>query len=348
MSAAGRASRRAVGRWILWCAALLPAVALGANRIGVVYNGGDADLGFNRLILEGVQRFQQERGRSVQLLLHANAAALAGSELERALAREQFDALLFATSTLGPVVAEIGERYPRLRLEVDDAFADGSGNLRSVRFRFEEGGYLAGIVAAQASRSGRLGFVAVDFSGLRRFGCAFAQAARATRADIQVDARLIAPSATAFTDAEHGRSLALQLIDGGADVVLHAAGGSGLGVLAAAAERKVYGIGVDANQNGLYPGHVLTSVLKRMDVAVYASLVALDGAVWHPGPHSVGLAEGAVDLAFDGHNAGLIDDATRQALGAARFALVAGDIFPAELDAADGCPYLDYPPASGS
>ncbi len=145
---------------------------------------------------------------------------------------------------------------------------------------------------------------------------------------------MIGDHATAFSDPAGGRRKAQELLDAGADVVFAAAGGSGLGVLEVVAGADAYGIGVDDNQNGLYPGHVLTSVLKRMDVSVYSTLVALHDGSWKPGAQSVGLLEGAVGLAMDEYNKNLISQATRSELETAEFAIRSGelDVVDAQVD----------------
>ena len=146
-------------------------------------------------------------------------------------------------------------------------------NVRSIVFKEEEGSYLVGMLAAMASKTGKIGFVGgMDIPLIRKFACGYVQGAKAVNPDIEVFQNMTGDTGAAWNDPVKGGELARSQFERGADVVYHAAGGTGMGVLQAAADAGKLGIGVDSNQNHLHPGSVLTSMLKRVDNAVYESL----------------------------------------------------------------------------
>lgn len=340
----------------LWVLLLIgPAVAAadaaaarvgGAEHIAVVYTGAANDAGFNHLILQGVRDFEAQRRVKVQIFTHPLGEIFDGSELQRLLGRAIDDGVnavvLAGALTYEELMQQLSLRYPKLRLVAIDGARVVPGNVQTVVFRSHEAAYLAGIVAARSSRSGTLGFVGgLDASVIRAFGCAYAQGAHAARKDITVLGRMIGSEATAFSDPAGGAAMTRELIAARADVVFAAAGGSGLGALDEIARAGIFGVGVDDNQNSLHPGRILTSVVKRIDVSVYTTLVALHDGVWRPGLQSVGLSESAVGLAMDEHNRSLIDRATRSELEVAEFAIRSGEleVINAEVDPT-GCEAL--------
>lgn len=332
---------------LLLAAALAPAWAVEPQRIGVVYDPAVDDHGFNMLFLQGVRLFESQRNVRLRQFDQPHEQIFTATALREVLGRaidDGLQAIVFGGSaTLDAVQNEVARQHPTIKLVAIDSVGAGPPNLQGVVFRFEEATYLAGIVAGRRSRNGVIGYVAgLDAAFMRSYGCAFAAGARRARPEVRVLARTVGNDSTAFSNLEGGRRQARALLAAGADVVFQAAGGSGLGVLAEVAEAGAFGIGVDANQNGLYPGRILTSVLKRLDVAVYSSLIALQEDRWHAGPRSVGLADGAVGLAMDAHNRDLIDESLRSELEDAEFAIVSGETVVPVLSA-DGqqCPDIE-------
>ncbi len=142
----------------------------------------------------------------------------------------------------------------------------------------------------------------------------------------------------AWNDPVKGGELAKSQFDRGADVVYHAAGGTGIGVLQAAKDAGKLGIGVDSNQNGLQPGSVLTSMLKRVDVAVTNAFKEGGSANWG-GIQVLGLAEGGVDYAMDENNASLVTDEMKAAVEKAKADIIAGTITVHDYMSDTACPY---------
>lgn len=143
----------------------------------------------------------------------------------------------------------------------------------------------------------------------------------------------------AFNDPAKGGELAKSQIDRGADVIYHAAGATGLGVLQATADAGKLGIGVDSNQNALHPGKVLTSMLKRVDIAVEKAFTDAKDGNWTSGIYSLGLAEGGVDWALDEHNEPLITDDMKAAVDQAKADIISGKIVVHDYMASESCPF---------
>jgi len=178
------------------------------------------------------------------------------------------------------------------------------------------------MAAAMASRSGKVGFVGgMDIPLVRKFACGYEQGAKYANPKVEVSTSLIGPTPAAWTDPVRGAELTKGQVQKGVDVVFSAAGSSGLGIMQAAKDAGILAIGVDSNQNGLHPGTMLTSVLKRVDHAVYQ---AFNGV--KPGVTALGLKEGGVGLAMDEHNARLVTPAMRARLDTAQADIVSGKL----------------------
>jgi basic membrane protein A len=241
----------------------------------------------------------------------------------------------------GPFAA-LAPAHPDVRFVLIDAVVDAA-NVESVLFREEQGSYLIGILAALFSDAGHIGFVGGwDAPIIRKFGCGFIQGALSVRPDIMVEVAMIGGTPQAFYQADEGERLADAMFTAGADVVYHAAGQSGDGVIRAAVAHDAYAIGVDINQNGQAPGHVLTSMLKRVDIAVFSSLQRMARGQWSAGLTVLGLREGGVDWALDRHNVQLVSEHMHTAIEDAEFDILTGVIDVAVYTEDDGCPVHDF------
>ena len=207
-------------------------------------------------------------------------------------------------------VQNLADSYPKIRFSVVDGLVPPLyPNVQSITFRDHEGAFLIGFIAAYASKSDHIGFIGgMDVPLIRNFALGFEQGAKLANPDIRVDQDMIGDTPVAWNNPERGFKLAREQFDSGADIIFAAAGGSTRGVLKAAQTYGKLGIGVDTNQNGLYPGHVLTSLVKRVDIAVYDALISAKEGQWQPGIKMLGLKEGALDYAVDQHNKGLMSN----------------------------------------
>ena len=206
-------------------------------------------------------------------------------------------------------------------------------NVQSVLFKEQEGSFLVGALAALTSKTGKVGFVGgMDIPLIRKFECGYEQGAKAANPKAEVFKNMTGTTASAWNDPTRGGELAKAQFAKGVDVVFAAAGGTGVGVYQAAKDAGKLAIGVDSNQNHLQPGTMLSSMVKRVDVAVYNVLKE-----WKPGISVLGLKEGGVEYAVDANNAKLIAPAVKTKLDAYKADIIAGKIKVADYMADNAC-----------
>lgn len=321
--------------------ALLAGVALAqdAAEPAVIFDlGGKFDKSFNESSFSGAQRWAEETG-----------GTFAEFELQDEAQREQA-IRRFAEAGNNPIImagfmnatplSEIAPDYPETTFVIIDAVVD-QPNVRSVVFNEHEGSYLVGLLAGMASESGVVGFVGgMDIPLIRKFGCGYAQGVLAANPDATVIANFTGTTPAAWNDPAKGSELTLAQIGQGADVVYAAAGGTGVGVLQTAADNDILSIGVDANQNYLHPGEVLTSMLKRVDNAVYDAMSA--GADVETGVQVMGVANEGVGYALDEHNQSLITEEMKAAVDAAAAQIASGEIAVHDYTTDETCPAIQF------
>ncbi len=303
--------------------------------------GGKFDKSFNEAAFNGAQRWAEETGgtfREIELQSEA--------QREQALRR-------FAEAGANPVITTgfafadpvnaVAPDYPDTKfVNIDGWLPEVPANVQLIGFQEHQGSYLVGMLAAMASKSNKVGFIGgMDIPLIRHFACGYAQGVKAMNPDATVIANMTGTTPAAWNDPVKGSELTKAQISQGADVVYAAAGGTGVGVLQTAADENILSIGVDSNQNYLHPGKVLTSMLKRVDVAVYDSMKA--GADIETGGLTVlGLAEEGVGYALDEFNASLITDEMKAKVDAARQDIIDGKLDVVSYYANDSCPVLDF------
>ena len=301
--------------------------------------GGKFDKSFNEAAFNGAQKWADETGgtyREIELQ----------SEAQREQALRRFaDAGMNPIITLGFAMADpltaVAPDYPDTKFVAIDVTWLEADNIRQIGFAEHEGSFLVGMLAGLKSESGTVGFIGgMDIPLIRHFGCGFAQGAKAANPDVKIVANMTGTTPAAWNDPVKGSELTSAQISQGADVVFAAAGGTGVGVLQTAADQNILGIGVDSNQNHLHPGKVLTSMLKRVDVAVYDALKA--GTDVETGVFTLGLAEDGVGYALDENNASLISDEMKAAVDTAREQIIAGNLTVASYYENDSCSALDF------
>ncbi|MEM1044729.1 MAG: BMP family ABC transporter substrate-binding protein [Pseudomonadota bacterium] len=305
---------------------------------GLVYDlGGKFDKSFNEAAFNGAEKFKNDTGIEYRDFEIQN-----DSQREQALRN-------FARRGLSPIVAigfsqanaveKVAKEFPDLKFAIVDMVVD-LPNVRSILFKEHEGSYLVGLLAAMASGSDKVGFVGgMDIPLIRRFACGYVQGAKAAKEKVEIFQNMTGTTGAAWNDPVKGGELAKSQFAQGADVVYHAAGGTGIGVLQAAADAGKLGIGVDSNQNGLHPGSVLTSMLKRVDVAVDTAFSDAKAGSWTSGVYVLGLAEGGVDWAFDDNNKNLITSGMKEAVDQAKADIIAGTVVVHDYMADKTCPF---------
>ncbi len=317
----------------LLCAVVVPAEI----KPAVVYDvGSKFDKSFNEGVYNGAERFTEETG-----IAYAEFQISTEAQREQALrnfARRGYSPIIGVGFSQAPAVDKVAAEYPETSFSIIDMVVDRP-NVQSIVFKEHEGSFLVGMIAAMASETGTVGFVGgMDIPLIRRFACGYEQGVRHVDPDATIYQNMTGTTPTAWTDPVKGAELAKSQFDRGADVVFAAAGATGLGVLQAAADGGKLSIGVDSNQNYLHPGSVLTSMLKRVDVAAYdVYMSAMDGT-WEPGVRVLGLAENGVGWALDEHNESLISAETAERVEAARAAIIAGALPVHDYMATNSCP----------
>jgi basic membrane protein A len=307
-------------------------------RPAVVYDmGGKFDKSFNEGVYNGITRFTTETGTEVMEFEVTNEA-----QREQAITRM---AQRGATVVLGvgfsqaDAIDKVSSENPDKEFAIIDVYWLDQPNLRQYRFAEHEGSYLVGVAAAMASDSGTIGFVGgMDIPLIRKFECGFRQGVMATNPDAEVVVNYTGTTPAAWNDPTKGAELARSQIDRGADVVYHAAGGTGLGVIRAAADAGKLAIGVDSDQAAVAPGSVLTSMLKRVDVAAYDTMMDAKNGEFTPGIVNLGLAEEGVGYVADENNAELLTEEMRTAMEEAKAKIIAGEISVHDYETDQSCP----------
>jgi basic membrane protein A len=232
-------------------------------------------------------------------------------------------------------LSKVAPEYPDTRFGVIDVGWLDMPNLRQYIFNEHEGSYLVGMLAAMASKTGTVGFVGGQDIGLiRRFGCGYAQGVLAVNPNASIIANMTGTTGAAWNDPVKGGELTKAQISQGADVVFAAAGGTGIGVLQTAADEGILSIGVDMNQNHLQPGSVLTTMLKRVDNAVYDAFKG--NGDW------AGTMQGVVGYAMDEHNASLVTADMQAKVNAAEASIKSGTLSVHDYMSDDSCPVLSF------
>jgi basic membrane protein A len=300
-------------RQVLVAAALaLAAGAAGAQPAIIFELGGKNDKSFGEAAWRGAEAWKRETGKPYLEFEIANAPQR--EQAARRFAERGANPIVGVGFPQASAIDKVARDFPQLRFAIIDMVVD-LPNVQSFVYREHEGAFLVGMLAAMASKTGTVGFVGgQDIPLVRKVLCGYEQGARFARPGVKFTSAM-----TGTTNAARGAELTKTQIAQGADVMFAAAGTTGLGVLQAAKDGGIYGIGVDVNQNHLHPGTMLTSMLKRVDLAV---LQAFRGV--QPGVTVLGLKEGALDYALDEHNAKLIPPAMRQRTDAAKADIVAG------------------------
>jgi basic membrane protein A len=315
---AARPARRAGAAAAAAAALALGLAGAASGQPAVIYElGGKFDKSFNQAAWEGAERWKKETGRPY--LEFEVAQAPQREQAARRFAERGADPIVGIGFPQASSIEKVAREFPERRFAIIDMVVNAP-NVQSFVFREHEGAFLVGLMAAMASRSGTVGFVGgQDIPLVRKVLCGYEQGARHGSAAAKVLSAMTGTTHTAWVDPPRGAELAKAQLAQGADVIFAAAGTTGLGVLQAARDAGKLGIGVDSNQNGLHPGFVLTSMLKRTDVAVYQAFQGVK-----PGITSLGLKEGALDVAIDEHNARLVTPEMKRRVDQARADIVAG------------------------
>ena len=281
--------------------------------------GGKFDKSFNEAGYRGVEKWKAETGKPYMEFEISNETQRV--QALRRMAERGASPIISIGFSQASALQQVAKEFPKTQFAIIDGVVN-LPNVASITFKEHEGSYLVGVAAALKSKSGKLGFIGgMDIPLIRKFQCGYEQGVKATNAKAETFANMTGTTATAWNDPTRGAELAKSQFAKGVDVVFAAAGGTGAGVYQAAKDAGKLAIGVDSNQNHLQPGTMLTSMVKRVDVAVYNVLKG-----FKPGLQQLGLKEDGVMPAMDEHNAKLFDAATKTKLDAARADIISGKI----------------------
>jgi len=313
---------------IFFTAALVLALFAGnafAFKPAVIYDmGGKFDKSFNQAAYNGAEMFMKESGIKYKDFEPTNESQY--EQAMRRFASRGSDLIVVVGFSFGSALEKIAPEFPDTKFVIVDMVVD-QPNVQSVVFKEHEGSFLVGMLAAMKSETGKVGFVGgMDVPLIRKFALGYKEGAQFVNKDVEVFQNMTGTTPAAWGDPIKAGELARSQFDRGADVIFTAAGGSGMGVLQAAADLKKFSIGVDSNQNYIHPGSVLTSMVKRVDLAVFEAMKDAKSGNWKGGIKVLGLSDGGVDYAIDEYNEALITPEMKTKVEAAKADIISGKI----------------------
>jgi basic membrane protein A and related proteins len=303
----------------------------------VIYDlGHKFDASFNEGVYHGAEKFKKDSGVDYRDLEIQNDAER--EQDLRKFAKAGYSPIMTVGFSWATALGKVADEFPNTKFAIIDSVVD-KPNVQSITFKEHEGSFLVGVIAAKTSKTGKVGFVGgMDIPLISKFGCGYAQGVKYANSGDQVFANMTGTDFHAWTDPVKGGELAKSQMDRGADIVYAAAGATGQGVLKAAADAGKFGIGVDSDQDGLFPGHVLTSMVKHVDVATYNSFMDAKNGTWKPGHLALGLKEGGVAYATDDYNKSILTPEATAAADAAKADIISGKIEVHDYMADNKCP----------
>ncbi len=286
--------------------------------------GGKSDKSFNEAAFNGVEKFKSDTG--IDYLEYEVTKVSEREQATERMARKGADIVVAIGFAQAAAVEKAAKAYPDTKFTIIDMVVD-LPNVQSIVFREEQGSFLVGIAAAMASKTGTVGFIGgMDIPLIRKFALGYKEGVLYANPNAEVIENMTGTTPAAWNDPTKGSELAKSQFDRNADVVFAAAGGTGLGVLQSAADEKKLAIGVDSNQDHLHPGTMLTSMLKRVDVAVYNTMMSAKDGTWKPGVQVLGLEEDGVGFSVDEWNKGVLTEDMIAAMNKAKADIIAGKI----------------------
>lgn len=294
-------------------------------KVGLVLDkGGKDDKSFNSAAYQGATKAQKELGIDLKYVEATDTNAL--ENLHRSFAKKDFDLIIGIGFAQTDAVKKVAAQFPDKKFALVDGEVQAP-NVRSLLFEEHEGSYLVGAIAAQASKTGQVGFIGgMDIPLIRRFEMGYKAGIEKQNPKAKLTSNYIGITGEAWNNPAKAKELALAQYNSGVDVIFVAAGASGSGVFDAAEEKKKFAIGVDSNQNWMKPGFILTSMLKRVDVAVYDTIKAAKDGQFKSGIARFGLKDKGIDYAVDSHNDKILTPALRKTAENLKAQIISGQI----------------------
>lgn len=312
----------------------LTAGAVTADPAIIFDLGGKFDKSFNESAYEGAERWAKETGgsyRDVELTSDAQR-----EQALRRFAESGYNPVVMAGFSFATALETVAADYPDTKFAIIDMVVDAP-NVRSVVFSEHEGSYLVGVAAAYAAKGDTVSFVGgMDIPLISKFACGYAQGFKSVKPEGKVIVNMTGTTPAAWNDPVKGGELTRAQKSAGSEVVFAAAGGTGLGVLQTAKDEGMLAIGVDSNQNYLQPGTVLTSMVKRVDNAVFDAFT--QGTELESGINVMDLSNAGVSAAMDENNAPLITEEMKAALADAEAKIISGEVVVHDYMSDESCP----------
>lgn len=269
------------------------ALAAPKYKIAMVTDiGGLGDQSFNDAAYRGLQRAEKDLGVQIKVV---ESKKMDDYETNLSnLAEQGYDEIWAIGFLMTDALKNVASRYPKVKFGIIDAVVDAP-NVMSVTFKEEEGSFLQGVLAGKMTKKNVVGFVGgMEFPLIIKFETGFRAGVKA----VNPKARVLVGYTGKFDDPGKGKELAMTQFSQGADIIYHASGACGIGVIEAAKEKKLYAIGVDSDQAHLAPAAIISSMLKRVDNGVFMGAKALVDGKWKAGHVELGLAEDGVGSGF--------------------------------------------------
>jgi len=294
-------------------------------KVGLVLDrGGKDDKSFNSSAYQGGMEAKKKLGIMLKFVEATDDNAY--ETMLRAFAEHEYDLIVGVGFAQKEAVKKVAAQFPQRHFALVDSLVDAP-NVQSLMFEEHEGAYLVGAIAAMTSKTGKIGFVGgMDIPLIHRFEMGYEAGAKKINPQVSVRANYVGISSEAWNNPPKGKELAVAQYDSGADVIFAAAGASGFGVFDAAEEKQKFAIGVDANQDWTKPGLILTSMLKRVDEAVFTAIEEAKAGKFAGGARHFGLANKGIDYSFDEYNAKVLTEPVRRRADELKADIIAGKI----------------------
>ena len=294
-------------------------------KVGLVLDrGGKDDKSFNASAYQGAMEAKNKLGIYLKFVEASDDNAF--EPLMRSFAQKDFDLIIGIGFAQKEAIQKVATQFPKKHFALVDSQVDAP-NVRSLMFEEHEGAYLIGAIAALTSKTGKVGFIGgMDVPLIRRFAMGYEAGAKAVNPKVTVIANYCGVTSEAWNNPPKGKELALAQYDAGVDIIFAAAGASGLGVFDAAEDRKKFAIGVDSNQDWTKPGLILTSMLKRVDLAVFTVIQDAQAGQFTGGLKRFGLADKGVDYSVDKYNEIILTESVRKRADELKAEIIAGKI----------------------
>lgn len=299
-------------------------------HVGLVFDvGGRGDKSFNDSAFAGIERAAQELSIEFDYIEPGEGADRESALRQMASSRDQ---LIFGVGFLfTDDINRVAQDFPQKQFACIDYAVNPNrpipGNVVALKFREQEGSFLVGALASLLTKTNAVGFVGgMDIPLIQKFEAGYAAGVKTVNPGCRVLVGYAGVTGEAFKNPAKGKALALSQIGQAADIIFHASGSTGLGVFEAAREKNILAIGVDSDQYQEAPGFILTSMVKRVDIAVYKTVQDVLAGKFQGGIREFGLAEDGVGYVYDQNNKNLISDLANKKAQELKMKIIQGKI----------------------